>query len=269
VRREFYADLHRCACQCPGSGMTMFFPGQKPLRDGHGVHSLPPPSRMYVPFWQGMHWPARGIGLVERLGSRRHRPRRVQGDRNATIAPASARLPTENLADSARTLFFDKAEAGAVAAEELRTTDTSSRGPQRPRLHGSSWRNDCARTGGSVRLDCSRKHECEKTSASRRANQAVRIHPIGSAVAADKSLQRAATHLARYRDCARVARRSDRLHGKLLPQRAEQSAAISGAWRREILGTEAGKGVKEEGGSGSRGVGDRQKGRGRVGGATA
>ena len=50
-----------------------------------------------------------------------------------------------------------------------------------------------------------------------------------------------------------------------LSQRAERGAPISGAWRREILGTEAGKGVKESGGSGSRGVGDRQKGRERVG----
>ena len=140
VCRDFYADLHRCACQCPGSGMTMFFPGQKPLPDGHGGHALPPPARMYVPFWQGRHWPARGIVLVERLGSRRHRPRRVQGHRNATIAPASALLPTEDLADSARTLFFDKAEARAVAAEELQTVETSSRGPQRPRLHGASRR---------------------------------------------------------------------------------------------------------------------------------
>jgi len=175
------------------------------------------------------------------------------------------RKPKQKARQIARTLFFDKAEAGAVAAEELQTTDTRSRGPQRPRLHGSSWRNDYARIGGSVLSNCSCKHECEKTRAKQRANQAVRINPIGSAVAADKSLQRAATHLARYRDCARVARRSDRLHGKISPQRAERGAAISGAWRREILGTEAGKGVKEEGGSGSRGVGDRQKGRGRVG----
>jgi len=68
VRREIYADLHRCACQCPRSGMTMFFPGQKPVPDGHGVHSLPPPPRMYVPSWQGRHWPARRVVLVERLG---------------------------------------------------------------------------------------------------------------------------------------------------------------------------------------------------------
>jgi hypothetical protein len=64
VCREFRPDLHRCACQCPGSGMTMFFPGQKPLPDGHGVHSLPPPPRMYVPSWHGRHWPASGDALV-------------------------------------------------------------------------------------------------------------------------------------------------------------------------------------------------------------
>ena len=53
--RAFHPDLHRCACQCPGLGMTMFFPGQRPLPDGHGVHSLPPPPRMYEPSWQGRH----------------------------------------------------------------------------------------------------------------------------------------------------------------------------------------------------------------------
>ena len=62
--RELHPDLHRFACQCPGSGMTMFFPGQKPLPDGHGVHSLPPPPRMYVPSWHGRHWPASGDALV-------------------------------------------------------------------------------------------------------------------------------------------------------------------------------------------------------------
>ena len=62
--RALYPDLHRCACQCPGLGMTMFFPGQRPLPDGHGVHSLPPPPRMYEPSWQGRHWPARGAALV-------------------------------------------------------------------------------------------------------------------------------------------------------------------------------------------------------------
>ncbi len=64
VCRAFYPDLHRCACQWPGLGMTIFFPGQKPLPDGHGVHSLPPPPRMYEPSWQGRHWPARGAALV-------------------------------------------------------------------------------------------------------------------------------------------------------------------------------------------------------------
>ena len=62
--RKVHPDLHRCACQWPRSGMTMFFPGQKPLPDGHGVHSLPPPPRMYEPSWQGRHWPARGVSLV-------------------------------------------------------------------------------------------------------------------------------------------------------------------------------------------------------------
>jgi hypothetical protein len=90
VCRAFYPDLHRCACQWPGLGMTIFFPGQRPLPDGHGVHSLPPPPRMYEPSWQGRHWPARGVVRVERLGSTRHRPRQVQGDHRAPIAPASA-----------------------------------------------------------------------------------------------------------------------------------------------------------------------------------
>ncbi len=51
----FYPNLHRCACQWPGFGMTIFFPGQRPIPDGHGVHSLPPPPRMYEPSWQGRH----------------------------------------------------------------------------------------------------------------------------------------------------------------------------------------------------------------------
>ncbi len=55
VCRAFYPDLHRCACQWPGLGTTIFFPGQKPLSDGHGVHSLPPPPRKYEPSWQGRH----------------------------------------------------------------------------------------------------------------------------------------------------------------------------------------------------------------------
>ena len=55
VCRVFYPDLHRCACQWPGLGRTIFFPGQRPLPDGHGVHSLPPPPRMYEPSWQGRH----------------------------------------------------------------------------------------------------------------------------------------------------------------------------------------------------------------------
>ncbi len=55
VCRAFHPDLHRCACQWPGLGMTIFFPGQKPFPDGHGAHSLPPPPRMYEPSWQGRH----------------------------------------------------------------------------------------------------------------------------------------------------------------------------------------------------------------------
>ena len=143
--------------------------------------------------------------------------------------PPYAPLPTESPADSARTLFFDVAEARAVAAEELRTTDTSSRGIQHSRLHGYSRRNDCARTGGSITSKCSYKHENQKTRANQRASPTVWINPIGSAVAADKSLKRAATHLARYRDGARGARRYDRLHGKPSPQHSQRGAAISGA----------------------------------------
>ena len=124
--REFHPDLHRCACQCPGSGMTMFFPGQKPLPDGHGVHSLPPPPRMYVPSWQGRHWPASGDALVREA----HVYDRVEC--RAIAAPRSPRpraFANEKAqqAERARTLFFDEAEAGAVAAEELQTANTSSR----------------------------------------------------------------------------------------------------------------------------------------------
>ena len=172
VRREIYADLHRCACQCPRSGMTMFFPGQKPLPDGHGVHSFPPPPRMYVPSWQGRHWPARRGVLVERLGITCH-------DR-----PGLCAFVNESPAGSARTLFFDEAEAGAVAAEELRTPDTSSRGIQHSRLHGSSRRNDWARKGGGILSICLYTHEYmyQKTRANQRASQPVWINPIGSIV---------------------------------------------------------------------------------------
>ena len=69
-----------------------------------------------------------------------YQPRRVQGDRSATAAASYAPLPAESPAVRARTLFFDVAEARAVAAEELQTTDTSSRCIQRSRLHGYSRR---------------------------------------------------------------------------------------------------------------------------------
>ena len=167
VRRTVHPDLHGCACQWPGLGTTIFFPGQKPLPDGHGVHSLPPPPRMYVPCWHGRHWPARGAS--ERLGGRRcsvYQPRRVPCDRRATIAPASA---NDGPAERARTLFFDEAEAGAVAAEELQTTNTSSRGTRHFRLHGYSRRNDYARRGGSILSNCLYEHEYQKTRANQRA----------------------------------------------------------------------------------------------------
>ncbi len=135
----------------------------------------------------------------------------------AITAPKSLRaFANESPADRARTLFFDEAEAGAVAAEELQTTDTSSGAIQHSRLHGCSCRNDFARMEGSILSNCSYKHEHRKIRANRRAKEAVWINPIGSPVAADESLKRAATHLARYRDCARFARRYDRLHGKPL-----------------------------------------------------
>ena len=94
--------------------------------------------------------------------------------------PPYAPLPTESPADRARTLFFDVAEAFAVATEELQTTDNSFRGLQHSRLHGYSRRNDCARTGGSVLSDCSRKHEYQKTRANQRASPTVWINPIRS-----------------------------------------------------------------------------------------
>ena len=86
----------------------------------------------------------RAILAGEALACKRSRTCREARKQAARPPPPYAPLPTESPADSARTLFFDEAEAGAVAAEELRTTDTSSRGPQHSRLHGSSRRNDCA-----------------------------------------------------------------------------------------------------------------------------
>ncbi len=79
---------------------------------------------------------------------------------------------------------------------------------------------DCARMGGSAIQNCSNKPEYQKTRAKQRANPAVRTNPIGSAVAVDESPQRAATHLARYRDCARLARRYHRLHDEPSPPEA-------------------------------------------------
>ena len=149
-----------------------------------------------------------------------YQPHRVPGDRSATTAPPKRAFANESPADRARTLFFDVAEARAVAAEELQTTNTSSRGIQHSRLHGYSRRSDCALMGESIISNCSYKHENQKTRANQRASPTVWINPIGSAVAADKSLKRAATHLARYCDCARVARRYDRLHGKPSPPSA-------------------------------------------------
>ncbi len=127
--RAFYPDLHRCACQCPGLGMTIFFPGQKPLPDGHGVHSLPPPLRMYEPFWQGRHWPARGVALVREARRQAVLIKSNCVECSAITVPRSRprAFANDNPADRARTLFFDEAVAGAVAAEELQTTNTSSR----------------------------------------------------------------------------------------------------------------------------------------------
>jgi hypothetical protein len=90
--------------------------------------------------------------------------------------------------------------------------NTSSRGIQHPRLHGYSFRIDSSiRLCPNGRQRCTKlliQHECQKI----RANPTVTISPIGSAVAVNAWPQRAATHLARYRDCARFTRRYDRLH---------------------------------------------------------
>jgi hypothetical protein len=177
----------------------MFFPGQKPVPDGHGVHSFPPPPRMYVPSWQGRHWPARRVVLVERLGSACH-------DR-----PGLCPFVNESQAHSARTLFFDEAEAGAVAAEELQirtiapvaSNNFASTGPVAATIvlerETASYQSACTNTS-TRKLEQTKEPNC--------MDQSHRQHRK----LPTKSLKRAATHLARYRDCARVARRYDRLH---------------------------------------------------------
>ena len=132
-----------------------------------------------------------GIDLQEAL----HSSERLSGRRcsrlpTATSAgrsqchdrPALRAFANESPADRARTLFFDVAEARAVAAEDLQITTTSSRGSQRPRIHGYSRRNNCARMGSSITSKCSYKHEHQKTRANQRASPTVWINPIGSIV---------------------------------------------------------------------------------------
>ena len=154
VCRAFYPDLHRCACQCPGLGTTIFFPGQKPLPDGHGVHSLPPPPRMYEPFWQGRHWPARGLALVREARRQavliKKQLRRVQRDHSATITPAHAlSLTTAQLIEPAP---FSLTKPKQVLSQRK----NCKRQTQAPvpfthiRLHEFSRGDDCARIGGGV-----------------------------------------------------------------------------------------------------------------------
>ena len=215
VCRAFYADLHRCACQWPGLGRMTFFPGQKPPPDGHGVHSLPPPPRMYEPFWQGRHWPARGVVRVERLGSRRHdRPRLTRlcrrKARPIALAPFSLTKPKQVLSQrknceqqtQAPVALNIPASTGPVAATIVLEREAAS---------------DQVQT------------RVPENAGKPKNNASVRNNPIGSAVAVHESLTYAATRLARYRDGARGARRYDRLHGKPSPQRSQRGAAISGA----------------------------------------
>jgi hypothetical protein len=70
-------------------------------------------------------------------GAHKKQLRRVQRDHSATRSPRA--FANDSPADRARTLFFDEAEAGAVAAEELQTTNTSSRAIQQSRTHGYSF----------------------------------------------------------------------------------------------------------------------------------